>query len=88
MRFQEQEAYRQWLLQSLGQVDHFLAEDHDFRGSRNYERGTLAHQRRYVEDGKYRVVFLGAFRQVELLVARHGAARQVRPHHLLETVHA
>ncbi|MBI2431361.1 MAG: dynamin family protein [Candidatus Hydrogenedentes bacterium] len=61
MRFREQEAQRHQLLESFDTLLEFVAKDPDFRGNRAYEQRALGLQRQSVEDGKYRVVFLGTF---------------------------
>ena len=52
---------REWLLEALGYLEAFVARDEDYFGDRIYETKALAYQRSVVKDGKYRVVFLGAF---------------------------
>ncbi len=61
MNFREHEDKRAWILSGLAALGRFVREDDDFRGSRSYEQKAIGYQRRIVEDGKYRVVFLGAF---------------------------
>jgi hypothetical protein len=61
VNLQEKEARRDWVLDALGQLDAFAAADPDFRGDKDYERRAIGYQRQFVEDGKYRVVFLGTF---------------------------
>lgn len=52
---------REWLLTALDYLETFAAQDEDYFGDRSYEAKALAYQRAVVEEGKYRVVFLGAF---------------------------
>lgn len=52
---------REWLLTALDYLEEFAAQDEDYFGDRSYEAKAMAYQRAVVEDGKYRVVFLGAF---------------------------
>ncbi len=52
---------RDWLVSALDYLQSFTSQDEDFLGDRNYESKAIAHQRSVVTDGKYRVVFLGAF---------------------------
>ena len=52
---------REWLLTALDYLETFAGHDVDYFGDRNYESKAIAYQRSVVNDGKYRVVFLGAF---------------------------
>jgi len=52
---------REWLLTALDYLESFAAQDEDYFGDRKYEAKAIAYQRSVVKDGKYRVVFLGAF---------------------------
>lgn len=61
MQFHEQEEARAWALDALHQLENFVTRDADFRGNKAYELKSLGYQKRFVEDGKYRVVFLGTF---------------------------
>jgi len=61
MNFREHEDKRAWILSGLTSLDRFVREDDDFRGNRAYEQKAIGYQHQIVEDGKYRVVFLGAF---------------------------
>ncbi|MBI2425875.1 MAG: dynamin family protein [Candidatus Hydrogenedentes bacterium] len=61
MKFREYEANRQWIIEALGKLSDFSAHDNDFRGNRAYEQKAIAYHKQFVEDGKYRVVFLGTF---------------------------
>lgn len=61
MQFKELEHHRDWVLRSLGELEHFMRHDPDFRGNLKHELRAIADQRRFIEDGKYRVVFLGTF---------------------------
>lgn len=61
MKFEEHEANRQWILDALNELGVFVKNDVDFRGSRAYQQKALGYQRQIIEDGKYRVVFLGTF---------------------------
>lgn len=61
MRFHEVQELREWLLSGLGELDNFARHDPDFRGNGHYEREAIAKQLELVENGKYRVVFLGTF---------------------------
>lgn len=51
---------RAWAFHALDTLEQFL-EDPDFQGSVDEEQGTIGRKRRELRDGKYRVVFLGAF---------------------------
>ncbi len=61
MKFEEHEANRQWILSALNDLGLFVKGDPDFRGNRAYQQRALGYQRQIIEDGKYRVVFLGTF---------------------------
>lgn len=61
MNFREHEDKRAWILSGLASLGSFVREDDDFRGNRSYEQKAIGYQHQIVEDGKYRVVFLGAF---------------------------
>jgi hypothetical protein len=61
MNFQEHEASRSWVLTAIDRLCAFAKQDPDFHGDRSYQLRALGFQRQFVEDGKYRVVFLGAF---------------------------
>ena len=61
MKFRGYEDDRQWLLDALQGLGDFARSDADFRGDRQYHGKSIRYQHRIVEDGKYRVVFLGAF---------------------------
>lgn len=61
MNFREHEDKRALILSGLASLDRFVREDDDFRGDRAYEQKAIGYQYQIVEDGKYRVVFLGAF---------------------------
>lgn len=61
MSFAEQEETRAWILGALESLCRFVQTDGDFRGNKAYESKAIAYQRRFIEDGKYRVVFLGTF---------------------------
>lgn len=61
MKFKDLEQHRDWVLESLGKLDEFMRHDPDFRGNLKHEMRAIADQRRFIEDGKYRVVFLGTF---------------------------
>jgi GTP-binding protein EngB required for normal cell division len=55
------EQHRDWVLGALGQLEQFMRGDADFRGNLKHELRAIGDQRRFIEDGKYRVVFLGTF---------------------------
>ncbi len=61
MKFREMEESKAWALQSLDTLAEFVRTDADFRGNKSFEEKSLAYQKQCVEDGKYRVVFLGTF---------------------------
>lgn len=61
MKFKELEQHRDWVLSALGQLEQFMRHDADFRGNLKHELRAIGDQRRFIEDGKYRVVFLGTF---------------------------
>jgi len=61
MKFQENEENRVWVLNGLDQLHTFVRDDADFRGNKSYEEKAIEYQRQFVDDGKYRVVFLGTF---------------------------
>lgn len=61
MNLQDKEQRRDWVLGALAKLDAFALADPDFRGDKDYERRAIGYQRQFVEDGKYRVVFLGTF---------------------------
>ena len=51
---------REWTFQALKSLEAFL-EDPDFEGDAEEERSVLERRRKELREGKYRVVFLGAF---------------------------
>jgi len=61
MSFREHEENRQWIVSAIDALEHFIVQDDDFRGNKPHELKAIAIQRRFVEDGRYRVVFLGTF---------------------------
>lgn len=61
MKFKDMEAHRAWALSALDTLGEFVDQDPDFHGNQKFEAKSLLYQRRCVEDGKYRVVFLGTF---------------------------
>jgi len=61
MNFKDYEENRVWVVTALEELEQFVRSDADFHGNRDYERNAIAWQRRFVEDGRYRVVFLGTF---------------------------
>lgn len=61
MKFKELEEHRDWVLGSLNTLEQFMRNDPDFRGNLKHELRAIGDQRRFIEDGKYRVVFLGTF---------------------------
>jgi len=61
MKFREHEQNRNWIVDALKSLESFVLEDRDFRGNKHYESKAVGDQRRFIEEGKYRVVFLGTF---------------------------
>ncbi len=61
MTLQQHDENRQWILDALSRLETFVKTDEDFLGDRVYETKAIGYQRVFVRDGKYRVVFLGAF---------------------------
>jgi GTP-binding protein EngB required for normal cell division len=61
MNFKEHEAHRAWILDGLRDLERFVQHDPDFRADKEYHEKAIGYQRRFMEDGKYRVVFLGTF---------------------------
>ncbi len=61
MKFRGHEENRKWILDSLETLAEFVGHDVDFRGDRPYHARAIGYQHRFLEDGKYRVVFLGTF---------------------------
>ncbi len=61
MKFEEHETRRQWTLSALETLNQFVKSDADFHGNRAYEQKAIGFQHQILEDGKYRVVFLGVF---------------------------
>lgn len=61
MKFSEHEENRLWIISAIDALERFVTSDADFRGSKAHELKAIAIQRRFVEDGRYRVVFLGTF---------------------------
>ncbi len=61
MKFRGQEEHRNWVLDALAQLGHFIESDPDFHGDRAHQKRSIGYQHRIIEDAKYRVVFLGAF---------------------------
>ncbi|MBX3180557.1 MAG: dynamin family protein [Candidatus Hydrogenedentes bacterium] len=61
MKFRDLEESRAWALSSMDALGAFVRQDPDFRGNKKFEEKSLFYQRQCVEDGKYRVVFLGTF---------------------------
>lgn len=61
MKFQEHEENRAWIVSAIDTLERFVNTDADFRGNKPHELKAIAIQRRFVEDGRYRVVFLGTF---------------------------
>lgn len=61
MKYKEMEENKAWALSSLDALSEFVRHDPDFRGNKSFEEKSLAYQKQCVEDGKYRVVFLGTF---------------------------
>lgn len=51
---------RAWAFEAMARMDEFL-DDPDFEGDAAEERERIARRRKELQDGKYRVVFLGAF---------------------------
>lgn len=62
MKFYKQhEEERSWVISALDDLDGFIHHDPDFKGNRDYEEKKILMQRAAVEEGKYKVVFLGTF---------------------------
>lgn len=61
MKFREHEANRNWIVDALKTLEAFIHQDRDFKGNKHYESKAVGDQRRFIEEGKYRVVFLGTF---------------------------
>lgn len=62
MKFYKQhEEDRTWALAALEDLMSFVAADADFRGDKAHEEAAIAQQRKSVEEGKYKIVFLGTF---------------------------
>ncbi len=61
MNFREHEQQRRWIISALQKLNQFVRLDPDFRGDKSYQLKAIGYQRRFLEDGKYRVVFLGTF---------------------------
>ena len=62
MKFYKQhEEERSWVIRALDELDGFVHHDPDFKGNRDYEEKKILMQRAAVEEGKYKVVFLGTF---------------------------
>ncbi|MFP4502312.1 MAG: dynamin family protein [Candidatus Hydrogenedentota bacterium] len=62
MKFYKQhEEERAWVLSALVDLEGFVHHDPDFKGNRTFEENKIAIQRAAVEDGKYKIVFLGTF---------------------------
>ncbi len=61
MKYKEMEENKAWALGALDSLGEFVRHDADFRGNKAFEEKSLAYQKQCVEDGKYRVVFLGTF---------------------------
>ncbi len=61
MNFKEHEENRLSILSALRQLSTFVQEDPDFRGNKAYQGKAIGYQQQFLEDGKYRVVFLGTF---------------------------
>lgn len=59
--FNHNQENREWLLQALCHLENFVAHDEDYYGDRVYESKAIAYQKHVIQEGKYRVVFLGAF---------------------------
>jgi len=61
MKFHEHEENRVWIISAIDTLERFVTTDTDFRGNKAHELKAITIQRRFVEDGRYRVVFLGTF---------------------------
>ena len=61
MKYKEMEENKAWAIEALDQLVDFVRSDGDFRGNKAFEEKALSYQKQCVEDGKYRVVFLGTF---------------------------
>lgn len=62
MKFYKQhEENRGWVMSALDRLDAYVARDPDFRGDREREAAAVVSQRKSVEEGKYKIVFLGTF---------------------------
>ncbi len=61
MNFKHHEEDRRWIIEALEKLMDFVRADADFKGNKAYENKAISYQHRFLEDGKYRVVFLGTF---------------------------
>jgi GTP-binding protein EngB required for normal cell division/gas vesicle protein len=62
MKFYKQhEEERSWVLSALNDLAGYVEHDPDFKGDREFEDGKLQTQKLAVEEGKYKIVFLGTF---------------------------
>lgn len=59
--YKTHEEQRKWVIGALETLQGFIGEDEDFRGDGAHESKTIANQLASIAEGKYRVVFLGAF---------------------------
>jgi GTP-binding protein EngB required for normal cell division len=61
MTLQEREAHRTFMIDALNELEGFVRHDPSFGGNKAFESKSLGYQRQAVQDGKYRIVFLGTF---------------------------
>lgn len=61
MNFKEHEEKRLSILTALEDLVRFVRTDADFRGNKAYHEKAIGYQHQIMQDGKYRVVFLGTF---------------------------
>jgi len=60
MSIEQHAERRAWAFDALGHLQHFI-DDPDFEGMAEHERSSVEGKHTELRDGKYRVVFLGAF---------------------------
>jgi GTP-binding protein EngB required for normal cell division/uncharacterized membrane protein len=59
--YKAHEEQRSWVLNALHELNQFIEKDPDFRGDTSHEEKAIENQLQSITEGKYRVVFLGAF---------------------------